>query len=216
MKKFLAVLTMLLFLIASRVFAGSMESRAGVGIQADVSIQANTSQTHKVGIELCRDIWCYKADGTLRWYDHSCNKTPAVGLNEFLDAMWKNGPSAAWYTGLITGPGSGTTYADGDTMASHAGWTENSTAYSEATRQALTMGTPSGGSVNNSAAKAVFTIDDTCAAGCVIAGNFIVDNSTKAGTTGILAGEGDWSADRTVYQTDTLNCQITSTITSSD
>jgi hypothetical protein len=192
------VLTMLFILTALTAFAADMDSA--------------------VGLKLCRDVWCYKADGTLRWYDHSCNKTPTVGLNEMLDSMWKNGATAAWYVGLIAGPGSGTTYADGDIMTSHAGWTESSTSYTNApdVRPTLTMGTVAAGSVNNSASKAVFTIDSTCAAGCVIAGNFIVSDSTKGGTGGILAGEGDWSADRTVYENDTLNCQITSTITSSD
>lgn len=221
MKKILAVLTMLFCFAAFTVtsFAGDMESRVGAGIKMEAqSIQMNTASIQKVGIQICRDVWCYKQDGTLRWFDHSCNKTPTVGLNEVLDAMWKAGSSANWYVGLITGPGSGTTYAAGDIMTSHAGWTEDSTSYTNApdVRPTLTMGTPSGGSVSNSASKAVFTIDSTCAAGCVIAGNFIVDNDTKGGTSGILAGEGDWAADRTVYENDTLNCQITSTITSSD
>jgi hypothetical protein len=210
------LMAVLLALSVSTALASDLESEVGAGIKMEVAMQANTVAVQKVGLQICRDVWCYKADGTLRWYDHSCNKTPTVGLNEMLDAMWKNGATANWYVGLITGPGSGTTYADGDIMTSHAGWTEDSTAYSEATRQALTMGTPSGGSVNNSASKAVFTIDSTCAAGCVIAGNFIVSDSTKGGTGGILAGEGDWSADRTVYENDTLNCQITSAVTSSD
>jgi hypothetical protein len=220
MKKFFVLtLCLMLFALCSSAFAADMSSAVGAGIKAEASLQANTVSVQKVGLEICRDVWCYKADGNLRWYDHSCNKTPTEGLNEFLDSMWKNGASANWYVGLIVGPGSSTTYADGDTAAQingTNGWDEDSTAYSEATRPALTMGTVSGGSVNNSASKAVFTIDSTCVAGCVIAGNFIISNNTKAGTTGILAGEGDWSVDRTVYGDDTLNCQITSTITSSD
>lgn len=77
-----------------------------------------------------------------------------------------------------------------DTMASHASWTEL-TAYSEANRQAFTPGTIANGSVDNSASKAVFTIN---ADATIIAGLFMADNNSKGGTTGTLYGMAPFSA----------------------
>lgn len=71
-----------------------------------------------------------------------------------------------------------------DTMASHASWSEL-TAYSEANRQTFKAGTIASGSLNNSAAKAVFTIN---ANATIVAGLFMADNNTKGGTTGTLYG----------------------------
>jgi hypothetical protein len=48
-----------------------------------------------------------------------------------------------------------------------------------------------------------------------IAGAFLVDNSTKGGTTGTLYGAGDFNADRSVSNGDTLNVQVDLSITSS-
>lgn len=71
-----------------------------------------------------------------------------------------------------------------DTSASHTSWTELA-AYSEANRQTFTAGTVASGSVDNSAAKAVFTIN---ADNTLIGGLFLIDNNTKSGTTGTLYG----------------------------
>lgn len=76
-----------------------------------------------------------------------------------------------------------------DTMSSHANWTE-STAYSETVRQTLTLGSASGGSIDNTASKAVFTVN---ANGTVLGGGFVATNATKGGTTGVLYGLGAFS-----------------------
>lgn len=132
-----------------------------------------------------------------------------TGLNKYLDATLKTGlASPSWFVGLITGPGAGNTYVLADTMASHAGWTEN-TSYSQATRPAFTPGTIAAGSVDNSAAKASYSIN----ASVTLAGAFMADNSTKGGTTGTLLGEGNFTGgDRTAVNTDTVNVTITATI----
>lgn len=157
-------------------------------------------------------VECYDKDGNLKWRDEFDNLVTTAGLNKYLDATLKTGlASPAWYVGLVTGPGSGTTFAAGDTMASHAGWTEN-TDYDEATRPALTLGSISAGSVNNSASKAVFTMS----AGVTIAGCFVADNNTKGGTSGTLLGAGDFTGgDRAVVDNDVLNVTVTATITAS-
>ena len=86
-------------------------------------------------------VECYGADGQLKWTEEFPNLVVNGGVQD-MNTKYFTGSSytAAWYLGLITGPGSGNTYAAGDTMSSHAGWTEN-TAYSQATRPACSFGT---------------------------------------------------------------------------
>lgn len=148
---------------------------------------------------------CYDKDGNLKWVDEFDNLVVTEGLNDSLDKQFKaSGYTAAWYVGLTGGT---PTFAAGDTMASHAGWTEV-TAYSQATRPALTLGTVSGGSVDNSASKAQFSINATATAG----GAFIVTSNTKGGTTGILYGGGAFSeGNRSLVNGDTLNVTVTLT-----
>jgi hypothetical protein len=93
-------------------------------------------------------------------------------------------------------------------MGSHAGWAE-SVAYSNANRPTFTPGTVAAGSVDNSAAKAAFTINATA----VIKGGFLTTNNTKGGTTGTLYGVASFAATRAVENGDTLN--VTATCTAS-
>ncbi len=144
--------------------------------------------------------------GNVKWADDFDNLVVNVGLDDSLDKHLKGSTyTAAWYVGLTDG----TPTADADdTMASHAGWTEV-TAYDEAARQALTLGSVSSQSVDNSASPAVFTISTN---NTVIGGAFIVSNSTKGGTTGVLYGIGAFSAgDKTLDDGDTLT--VTATLT---
>lgn len=154
-------------------------------------------------------VECWR-DGALVWEDTFDNLVTTAGKNKYIDATIKTGlTSPAWYVGLVQGPGSGNTYAAADTAASHAGWTE-STAYSQATRPAYVPGTVAGGSVDNSASKAVFTINATA----TIAGGFLIDNNTKGGSTGVLLGVGDFTVgDRPVFNGDTINVTVTPSIT---
>lgn len=163
-----------------------------------------------VGLKQTYKVWCYDKDGKLKWQDEFDNLVPTVGLNKYLDATLKTGyTTPLWYVGLVTGPGSGTTYAAGDIMTAHAGWAEDVT-YSQATRPAWTPGTIAAGSVDNSASKAVFSINNTV----TIAGCFMVNDNVKSATDGVLLGAGDFSAgDRSVISGDTLNVQVTCNMT---
>ncbi len=159
----------------------------------------NLSASHKYLVE------CYGPDGRLKWTDGFENLVVTAGLNKYLDATLKTGLAApAWYVGL---KGTGTPAA-GDTMASHATWSEI-TPYSDATRATYTPGTIASGSVDNSASKAVFSINATS----TVYGCFMADNSTKGGTTGTLLGAGDFSASRAVVSGDTLNVTVTCSVT---
>lgn len=148
-------------------------------------------------------IECFGADGKLKWREAFDNLVVNEGLNDSLDKHFKGSSyTAAWYVGLTAGS---PTFAAGDTMSSHAGWTE-STIYSESVRQTLTLGTVASQSVSNSASKAAFSINGSGTVG----GAFVVTNSTKSGTTGTLYGGGAFSGgNRSVASGDTLNVTIT-------
>jgi hypothetical protein len=114
--------------------------------------------------------------------------------------------TADFYLGLITGPGSGTTFAAADTLASKA-WTEY-TDYA-GSRKAVTFGTATTADpsvINNSAAPSSFTISG---AGGVVAGAFLC--TVASGTSGVLFSESDFQSpgDRTVVSGDTLNVTYT-------
>ena len=150
-------------------------------------------------------VECIKPDGTLRWADDFHNVVATVGLNDSLDKHFKGSSyTAAWYVGLADAT---PTFAAGDTMGSHGGWTEADD-YSESVRQTLTLGTPSSGSVDNSASKASFAINATV----TIGGAFLTTVNTKNGTTGILYGGGAFTGgNRAAQSGDTLNVTVTLT-----
>lgn len=144
----------------------------------------------------------------LLWEVNVPNLVTTAGLNKLLDATLKTGLTGpTWYVGLVDNA-SFSAYNAADTMGSHAGWLE-SAAYSNANRPTYTPGTISGGSVDNSASKAVFNINATA----TIRGAFMADNNTKSGTTGTLYGEADFSGgSRAVVSGDTLNVTVTATV----
>lgn len=155
-------------------------------------------------------IECFDRYGKLKWKEEYNNLVVTAGLNKLLDATFKTGLAApAWYVGLVDNDGF-SEYVAGDTMSSHSGWSACSP-YSNATRPAFTPGTISGGSVDNSGSKAVFNIN----ASDTIRGAFLCDDDTVDGSSGTLYGAGDFSAARAVQDGDTLNVQVTLTVTAS-
>jgi hypothetical protein len=152
-------------------------------------------------------VECFDKTGKLKWLEEFDNLVVTAGRDKYLDATLKTGlTSPAWYVGLKD---TGTPVA-ADTMASHASWA-TITPYSNATDPAWTPGAVSGGSVDNSASKAVFNINATED----IYGAFMKDNSTKGGSTGTLLGAGDFGAARSVISGDTLNVTVTCSIAAS-
>jgi hypothetical protein len=156
---------------------------------------------------------CFDKDGKLKWEDVAPNLVVNVGLQD-MNAQYFKGSAytAAWYIGLW-GAGASNSPAAGDTMASHAGWTEV-VPYSNATRPAATFGTATTANPSvqtNSASPASFTINATQ----VVGGAFLVSNSTKSGSTGILFSGSDFTSpgDRSVVSGDTLNVTYTFSLT---
>jgi len=129
---------------------------------------------------------------------------------QYLDSTIKTGVSApTWYIGLTDGTPSA---AAGDTMASHAGWTEV-TAYDEANRVEFQEGTISSGSVDNSGNTATFTVS---ANSTTVGGAFLVNNNTKGGSTGDLLAVGAFTAgDKSLDDNDTLDVTLTLSLTAS-
>jgi len=148
-------------------------------------------------------IRCIGADGKLKWEENVKNLVTNEGLNHVLNQYLKGSAyTAAFYVGL---KGTGTVVA-GDTMASHSGWSEDTT-YSESVRQTLTLGTVASQSVDNSASTADFSINGST----TLYGAFISTDSTKSGTSGTLYAAVDFSASRSVISGDTV--QVTATFT---
>lgn len=153
-------------------------------------------------------IECHDAQGNLKWEESTHNLVVNEGLQDMNNKYFKGSSyTAAWYLGLITGPGSGTAIAAADTLASHAGWTEF-TDYS-GNRKAVTFGTPTTADpsvVDNSGSPSSFTISGS---GGVVAGAFLC--SVATGTSGILFSASDFQSpgDRTVVSGDTLTVTYT-------
>jgi hypothetical protein len=153
-------------------------------------------------------VQCHDKDGNLKWESSVPNLVVNEGLQNMNTQFFKGSSyTAAWYMGLITGPGSGTTIAAADTLASHAGWTEF-TNYS-GNRPAITFGTASTADpsvISNSASPSSFSISSS---GGVVAGAFIC--SVTTGTSGVLFSASDFQSpgDRTVVSGDTLNVTYT-------
>ena len=154
-------------------------------------------------------VQCHDADGNLKWEAEAPNLVVNGGLQD-MNAKYFTGSAytATWYLGLY-GAAASNNPAAGDTMSSHAGWTEV-TAYSQATRPACTFGTPTTANpsvATNSASPATFSINGTTTVG----GAFLTSNNPKGGTTGTLYSAADFSApgDRSVVSGDTLTVTYT-------
>lgn len=138
------------------------------------------------------EIECIGPDGQVKWRETVRNLVTTPGKTDIIDKYLKGSAyTAAWYL-ILKGAG---TIAAGDTLASHAGWTEV-TPYA-GNRPAITWGTTSGGS--NTATAVSISINATATvagAGCC---------TVNSGTSGVLYNMSDFAASRSVASGDTLN-----------
>lgn len=152
-------------------------------------------------------VECFDKDGNLKWKTSEHNLVVNEGLQDMNTQYFKGSTyTADFYLGLVTGPGSSTTFSATDTLASNA-WTEF-TDYA-GSRKVVTFGTATTADpsvISNSAAPSAFTISG---AGGVVAGAFLC--TVSSGTAGVLFSESDFTApgDRTVVSGDTLNVTYT-------
>jgi hypothetical protein len=180
-------------------------------ISALITTSKNTDET--AGAKGVYRIECIAPDGEVKWVAETPNLVVNVGLQD-MNTKYFTGTTytATWFVGLY-GAGASNTPAASDTAASHIGWTEI-VPYSNATRPAATFGTATTANpsvISNTASPASFTINATATVG----GAFLISNSTKSGTTGILFSASDFQSpgDRTVASGDVLNVTYTFSLT---
>jgi len=144
------------------------------------------------------------ADGELKGVYDFPNGIVDEGLDSILDVQFHGSSQiATWYIGLVDNSG-WTTWADADTLASHAGWVEN-TDYTEANRVEWTEGAASSRSMTNAA-----TCDFSVNANGNMKGIFVSSNNVKStGNTGILWSTAAFSSVVAVTNGDTLKVTYT-------
>ena len=154
----------------------------------------------KINLHGVFEFWAYDPDGNLKWYAKTPNLVVNEGRNNILDVMFHaSTQTTTWYIGLKNAG----TPAAGDTLASHATWTEN-TNYT-GNRQEFVEAAASSQSITNSASPASFAIDTDSQ---TIAGAFLA--SVATGTTGILFSAADFTGgDQSLNNGDTLNVTYT-------
>ena len=144
---------------------------------------------------------CRTPDGKIKWQTEPFrNIIPTEGLLYIRNAAFASGSQfGSWYIGLYSGA---YTPQPTDTMATIASAaTEITTAYSESTRQLFVPDTASGGAFHNASSVAVFTFTTATTARGVI----LSSNSTKGGTTGVLASVAPASSPKAVAVGETLS-----------
>ena len=186
------------------------KSTAADNVSAGMVANANAPEAARAGGVF--HVQCFDKDGNLKWETSEHNLVVNEGLQDMNTQYLKGAAyTAAWYLGLITGPGVALTYSGGDTLAAKS-WTEF-TDYSGA-RKALTFGTATTAnpSVISNSSPASFTITG---AGGVVAGAFMC--SVSSGTSGVLFSESNFQSpgDRTVTAGDVLNVTYTFSLTGS-
>ena len=154
-------------------------------------------------------IWifeCYDPNGNLKWVEKGKNLVVTEGLNNILDVMFGGSTQdSTWFIGLKnTG-----SVAAGDTLASHAGWVENSNYTGN--RKAYTIVSAAAGAITNSASKASFAIDTDAQ---TIAGGFLA--GVDIGTAGVLFNAKDFTGgNKSADDGDTLEVTLSITASSS-
>ena len=161
-------------------------------------------------------VECFDKDGKLKWTEEFENVVTNVGKNYALDGYLQTAVTIVGpFMGLISSVSYGAGPVVGDTMASHAGWTEaggtNAPTYT-APRKTCAWSAASAGSKSLSAALS-FAITGTG----TIKGAFIVLGtgalSTIDNTAGTLYSAGLFTGgDRSVVNLDTVNVSYTASL----
>ena len=185
-----------------------VKSKMGEAVQASVGV--SSEEFSRVGLGGVFTVTCFDKDGNLKWEDKFHNLVVNQGLVYLNNAFFKSNSgtyTATWYLGLITGPLASTTFTATQTLASHGttgagGWTEF-TDYT-GNRKLVTFGTPTSADpsiIDNAASPSVFTI---IAPGGTVAGAFLTNVETGT-SPGVLFSAGDFSVDKVVTASDTIN-----------
>lgn len=185
-----------------------MDNAKSTDVVGGAVVRGNQSDSHAKAGGIFH-VQCHDKDGNLKWEATKHNLVVNEGLVD-MNTKYFTGSSytAAWYIGLY-GAAASNDPAAGDTMSSHAGWTEV-TAYSQSTRPAATFGSATSADpsvISNSGSPATYSINGTT----VVGGAFLTSDNTKGGTTGTLFSAADFQSpgDRSVVNGDTLTVTYT-------
>lgn len=138
------------------------------------------------------------------------NLIPAEGIEHVLSVVLKAGTQiASWFVGIFEG---NYTPQTTDTAATFPGLATETTSYTEATRPLWVGGTISGGSVDNSASEAQFTLNNPVAK--TLYGDFLVSSSVKGGVTGTLLSVVRYTTPRIVITGDLWFARVTASLVS--
>jgi hypothetical protein len=186
-----------------------MNDKMDAASSSDASVirGGGTAETaHAEGVYL---IECLAADGTVKWSETVPNTVATVGKNFALDTLLAG--SAYTVTGPFIGLISSVSWsatAAGDTMSSHAGWTEagnaNAPTYTAPRKTAAWSAASSGSKALSSSASFAITGSGTIKGAFMVYGSGAV--STIDSTAGTLLSAGVFSGgDKVVGNGDTLN-----------
>lgn len=193
------------------------------GDHAEVTMRSNVVGAESVGIEGYYHVVCRDADGNIKWEEEFPNLVNAVGKELMLDTLLSGtsyttvGP----FLGLISG--SSPVFLAGDTMASHAGWTEfiNYTVGGSPVRGTAVFGaaTSTGASPTNVTTKTASAITYTITGGGgTVGGCFLVTgsgaSSTQGNTSGTLYSAGAFGTAKITTAGDTVSVTYSTTATS--
>jgi hypothetical protein len=184
------------------------------GDSTNINVTRGAGSVESVDAHGTYTVFCYDSVGNIKWEDEFPNTVVTAGKNHLLDTHFKTANVTAftttWYMGLIASNGY-SAIAAADTMATHTGWLESGAqgasapGYSQATRRQITFAAAATSAKATSNA-VVFSMS----IGGTVKGAFIVNQSTKAGTTGTLYSAGLFTVgDKVVTNGDTLNITYT-------
>ncbi len=166
-----------------------------------------TPDSFNIGVEGIVHTEHYR-NGELIGVDDTHNIVVDEGLSHTLSVVIAGGTQiTAWYLGIYE---SNYTPLAADTAATISANAIESTAYSELTRPAFTPGAVVSNSIDNSASRAVFTIN----AARTMYGVFLISESTKQSTLGTLMSAALFTNARSVIAGDQLF--VTYTLTAQD
>lgn len=175
--------------------------------QVSAGLITNRANTEGGGAGGVFTVTCIGADGQEKWSDSFHNLVVNEGLQDMNSKYFKaSGYTAGWYLGLVSGATS-PSYAAGNTLASHAGWTElvPGTAYT-GNRAAVTFGTASTADpsvIASTATSFAMLVNSTVVAGALLC-------TAASGTSGVLFSAGSFTGgNKSVDNGDTLNVTYT-------
>lgn len=186
-------------------------------VEGDAMIIRGSGMSEAVELHGFFEIECHDKDGNFKWRDTIKNVVTTLGKNLALDTFLAGsgytvtGP----FMGLISSVGYTGVPVAGDTMASHATWTEagatNAPTYT-APRKTCAWNSAASGSKALSAALSFAITGNGTVKGCfLVFGTGAV--STIDNTSGVLYSAGLFTGgDKTLVSTDTLNVSYTASL----